>query len=40
MESIEARLKEINMERIQYKGERITSPKQDDKNITINDEEL
>ena len=40
VESIEARLKEINAERIQDKGERITSQKKDDKNITINEEEV
>ena len=40
VESIVARLEDINTERIQDKGEIITSPKQDDKNITINEEEL
>ena len=40
VESIEARLKDIKMDRIQYKGEIIPSQKQDDKNITINEEEV
>ena len=40
LESIEVRLYEINMERIQYKGEKIASQKQDNKNITINEEEV
>ena len=30
----------MNTERIQDKGEKITSQKQDDKNITINEEEV
>ena len=40
VESIEARLNEINMERIQDKGEIIPSQKQDHKNITIDEEEV
>ena len=40
MESIVEMLKDINTERIQDKGERITSQKQDNKNITINEEEV
>ena len=39
-ESIEASLNEINMERIQDKGEIIPSQKQDDKKITIDEEEV
>ena len=38
VESIEVRLNEINMDRIQDKGEKIDSQKQDDKNVTINEE--
>ena len=40
VESIVARLEGINTERIQDKREKITSQKKDDKNITINEEEL
>ena len=40
MESIVSRLKDTNTERIQDKGEKITDQKQDDKNITINEEEV
>ena len=40
MESIEARLKDINMEGIQDKGEKIPSQKQYNKNIIINEEEV
>ena len=40
VESIEARLKDINVERIQNKEEEIHSQKQDDKNITIDEEEV
>ena len=40
VESIEERLNEINMERIQDKGEKIVSQKQDDKNVTIDEEEV
>ena len=40
VESIEARLIEINMEKIQDKGEKIASQKQDALNITINEEEV
>ena len=40
VENIVARLEDINTERIQDKGEKITSQKQDDKNITINEEEV
>ena len=39
VESIEARLKDINMERIQDKEEKRPSQKQDDNIITINEEE-
>ena len=38
MESIEVRLNEINMERLKNKGERVTSQKQDDKNVRIDEE--
>ena len=37
VESIEARINEINMERVQDKGENIGSQKQDNKNITIDE---
>ena len=40
VESIVTRLEDINTERIQDKGEIITYHKQDDKNITINKEEV
>ena len=40
LECIVARLEDINTERIQDKGKKITSQKQDDKNITINEEEV
>ena len=40
VESIVTRLEDINTERIQDKGEKITYQKQDDKNITINEEEV
>ena len=40
VESVEARLNEITMERIQDKGEKIASQKQYDKNITIDEEEV
>ena len=40
VESIEARLNEINMKKIHDKGEKIPSQKQDDKNITIDEEEV
>ena len=40
VESIEARLKDINADRIQDKGERTPYQKQYDKNITINEEEV
>ena len=35
VESIELRFNEINMERIQDKGEKMASQKQDDKNVTV-----
>ena len=38
MECIEVRLNEINTERIQDKGEKSTSQKQDDKNVRIDEE--
>ena len=37
MESIEVRLDEINMDRLQNKGEKVTSQKQDDKNVRIDE---
>ena len=40
VESIEVRLNKTNMERIQDKGEKMASQKQDDKNVTIAEEEV
>ena len=37
VESIELRLNEINMKRLQNKGEKVTSKKQDDKNERIDE---
>ena len=38
VESIEVRLDEINMERLQNKGEKVTSQEQDEKNVRIDEE--
>ena len=40
MESIEVRLNEINMERLQNKREKLTSQKQDDQNVRIDKERV
>ena len=40
LESIEVRLNEINMERIQNNAEKMASQKQDDKNVRIDDEKV